>query len=238
MIVIRFENVTKKYGSGLALRNTSLQFEKGKIYGLLGPNGSGKSTTLKMIAGLVLPSAGKVLLDDQPINRKIAEEVAYLTELDMFYETFTVKGMLTFYDSQFKDFDMARAEELVSFMQLDGSKKIKHLSKGTRGRLKLVLTLSRQARVILLDEPFSGLDPMVRDTIVKGLLSYIDWGEQTVLIATHEIDEIEAILDEAYIIHNGEVKGHCNVEQLREEQGLSVLQWLKRTTQIEGMELE
>ena len=182
--MIRFENVTKKYGSGLALRNTSFQFEKGKIYGLLGPNGSGKSTTLKMIAGLVLPSAGKVMLDDEPINRKVAEEVAYLTELDMFYETFTVKGMLKFYNSQFSDFDMERAEELVSFMQLDGSKKIKHLSKGTRGRLKLVLTLSRQARVILLDEPFSGLDPMVRDTIVKGLLSYIDWGEQTVLIAS------------------------------------------------------
>ncbi|GLI84786.1 putative ABC transporter ATP-binding protein YhcG [Rossellomorea marisflavi] len=236
--MIRFDNVTKKYGSGFALRNVSFQFEKGNIYGLLGPNGSGKSTTLKMIAGLVLPSSGYAMIDDQPINRKMAKEIAYLTELDMFYETFTVKGMLKFYASQFGDFDMERAEELVTFMQLDPKKKIRHLSKGKRGRLKLVLTLSRRAKVILLDEPFSGLDPMVRDVIVKGLLSYIDWGEQTVLIATHEIDEIEAILDEAYIIQNGEMKGHCNVEQLREEKGLSVLQWLKCTIKTEGMELE
>ncbi|MGF3103834.1 ABC transporter ATP-binding protein [Rossellomorea sp. DUT-2] len=233
-MVVKFEAVTKKYGNELALKNTSFHFEKGKIYGLLGPNGSGKSTTLKMIAGLVLPNAGTVTMNGKPITRKRASEVAYLTELDMFYEAFTVDGMIRFYASQFADFDIQRAHELVGFMELDSKKKIKHLSKGNRGRLKLVLALSRNTEVLLLDEPFSGLDPMVRDSIVKGLLSYIDFGNQTVIIATHEIDEIEGILDEAYIIHDGEIKGHCQVEELREIEGLSVLQWLKQTTKKEG----
>ncbi|TMU85652.1 ABC transporter ATP-binding protein [Bacillus sp. BHET2] len=232
-VVVKFVGVTKKYGNEIALKNTSFQFEKGKIYGLLGPNGSGKSTTLKMIAGLVLPNKGSVTMNDKPVTRKFASAVSYLTELDMFYEAFTVDGMIRFYASQFSDFDVERSLELVDFMELDSGKKIKHLSKGNRGRLKLVLALSRKTEVLLLDEPFSGLDPMVRDSIVKGLLSYIDFGNQTVIIATHEIDEIEAILDEAYIIHDGEVKGHCHVEELRETEGLSVLQWLKETTKPE-----
>jgi ABC-2 type transport system ATP-binding protein len=228
--MIRFQNVTKKYGHEIALEHSSIQFEKGKIYGLLGPNGSGKSTTLKMIAGLVLPSSGEVMFKDMKVTRKIADKVSYLTELDMFYEAFTVEGMIRFYASQFEDFDIEKANELTAFMNLDENKKIKHLSKGNRGRLKLILTLSRNTEVLLLDEPFSGLDPMVRDSIVKSLISYIDFGNQTVIIATHEIDEIEAILDEAYIIHDGKIEGHCEVEKLREEEGLSVLQWLKKTT--------
>ncbi len=233
-MVVKFENVTKKYGKEVALDHTSFRFDRGKIYGLLGPNGSGKSTTLKMIAGLVHPNEGAVTLNNNPITRKSASKVAYLTELDMFYEAFTVHGMIKFYASQFADFDTKRAEELVQFMELDFRKKIKHLSKGNRGRLKLVLALSRNAEILLLDEPFSGLDPMVRDSIVKGLLSYIDFGNQTVIIATHEIDEIEGLLDEAFIIQDGKITGHCRVEELRESNGLSILQWLKQTTKIEG----
>ena len=232
-MVVKFDGVIKKYGNETALNQTSFHFEKGKVYGLLGPNGSGKSTTLKMIAGLVLPNKGNVTLNGKTVTRKMASEVAYLTELDMFYEAFTVEQMIRFYASQFPDFDSDRAKDLISFMELDQSKKIKHLSKGNRGRLKLVLALSRNTEVLLLDEPFSGLDPMVRDTIVKGLLSYIDFGNQTVIIATHEIDEIEAILDEAFIISNGQILGHCIVEELRETDGLSVLQWLKKSTKSE-----
>ncbi|MCA1056264.1 ABC transporter ATP-binding protein [Rossellomorea aquimaris] len=228
--MIRFQEVTKKYGQEAALEKASITFEKGRIYGILGPNGSGKSTTLKMIAGLVLPTSGEVIVNGSEVNRKIANKVAYLTELDMFYDAFTVDGMIRFYASQFRDFDMDKANELLAFMQLDADKKIKHLSKGNRGRLKLILALSRNTEVLLLDEPFSGLDPMVRDSIVKSLISFIEFGNQTVIIATHEIDEIEAILDEAYIIHNGRIEGHCEVEKLREEEGLSVLQWLKKTT--------
>ncbi|UQW98936.1 ABC transporter ATP-binding protein [Rummeliibacillus sp. G93] len=228
-MAVKLSNVSKKYGKEFSLKNVSLTFETGKIYGLLGPNGSGKSTTLKMIAGLVYPNSGKVEVGNEEVSRKISKNVAYLTELDMFYPGFTVANMVDYYATQFTDFDSVKAEELLKEMKLEREKKIKQLSKGTRGRLKLVLALSRNAPVLLLDEPFSGLDPMVRDSIVKSLLSYINFDLQTVIIATHEIDEIEPLLDEAIVIFHGNIIGQKNVEELREEEGLSVLDWFKDT---------
>ncbi|MBD8007054.1 ABC transporter ATP-binding protein [Bacillus norwichensis] len=226
-MIIKLNGVTKKYGSAKALNNVTLDFEPGKIYGLLGPNGSGKSTTLKLITGLVYPNSGTVSVLQENVTRRISQKVAYLTELDMFYDSFTTGKMIEFYDSQFPDFDRAKAFQLLQEMELPADKKIKQLSKGNRGRLKLVLTLARDVPVILLDEPFSGLDPMVRDSIVKSLLTYINFDKQTVIIATHEIDEIEPIMDEVVVIYNGDIIGRENVESLREEQGISVLKWFK-----------
>ncbi|MGJ7910992.1 ABC transporter ATP-binding protein [Neobacillus sp. LXY-1] len=228
-MTVKLTTVSKRYGKDFSLKNVSLTFETGKIYGLLGPNGSGKSTTLKMIAGLVYPDSGKVEVSSEEVTRKISDKVAYLTELDMFYPTFTVGNMVDYYASQFPDFDKEKAGQLLLDMKLDSARKIKQLSKGNRGRLKLVLALSRKAQVLLLDEPFSGLDPMVRDSIVRSLVSYIDFDEQTVIIATHEIDEIEPLLDEAIVILQGTIIDQKNVEDLREEEGLSVLEWLKAT---------
>ncbi len=230
---IRLDSVTKRYGAEYALNNVTLEFHPGKIYGLLGPNGSGKSTTLKMITGLVYPSSGRVTVIGEEVTRKTCEKVAYLTELDMFYDSFTVEKVIDFYDTQFPDFHREKADKLLREMNLSHSKKIKHLSKGNRGRLKLVLTLARNAPIILLDEPFSGLDPLVRDSIVKSLLTYIDFEKQTVIIATHEIDEIEAIMDDVIVIYNGNIIGAENVEQLREEQGYSVLEWFKTVMESE-----
>lgn len=233
-MAIQFNQVTKKYGSEKALDDVTLQFQAGKIYGLLGPNGSGKSTSLKLIAGLVYPNSGTVTVLDEEVTRRISRKVAYLTELDMFYDSFTVDKMVHFYHTQFPDFNMDKAAKLLIEMKLDGKKKIKQLSKGNRGRLKLVLTLAREAPIVLLDEPFSGLDAMVRDSIIKSLLTYIDFEEQTVIIATHEIDEIEPIMDEVIAIYNGHIIGHENVESLREEQGYSVLEWFKSTMSQKG----
>jgi ABC-2 type transport system ATP-binding protein len=227
-MAIKLNNVVKKYGKTAALDGVTLHFEPGKIYGLLGPNGSGKSTALKMMAGLVYPDKGTVTVLNEKATRRISKSVAYLTELDMFYDSFTVDKIIRFYDSQFPDFNLGKAHHLLKEMNLSRDRKIRRLSKGNRGRLKLVLTLSRDVPVILLDEPFSGLDPIVRDSIVKSLLEYIDFEEQTVIIATHEIDEIEPILDEVHAIYNGRIIGHENVEDLREQQGISVLEWFKR----------
>ncbi len=230
-MTVQLNGVTKKYGNEFALKNVSFTFTKGKIYGLLGPNGGGKSTTLKLITGLVYPTDGTVTVSNEKVTRKISDKVAYLTELDMFYDSFTIKQMVDFYHSQFPDFSLEKAHQLLQDMQLEGNKKIRKLSKGNRGRLKLVLTLARNAPVILLDEPFSGLDALVRDSIVKSLLTYINFEEQIVIIATHEIDEIEPLLDEVIAVYQGHYIDHQNVETLREEQGLSVLQWFKTTIQ-------
>lgn len=235
-MTIQLTDVTKKYGREFALEKVNLHFEPGKIYGLLGPNGSGKSTTLKMITGLVYPQSGTVTVLNEKVTRKISEKVAYLTELDMFYDAFTIQHMIHYYGSQFPDFNLEKAHELLVEMKLDPKRKIKQLSKGNRGRLKLVITLAREAPVVLLDEPFSGLDPMVRDSIVKSLLTYIDFEKQTVIIATHEIDEIEPILDEVIAIYRGHIIGQENVERLREQYGISVLEWFKGIMEKEESE--
>ncbi|MFV5337773.1 ATP-binding cassette domain-containing protein, partial [Bacillus paralicheniformis] len=182
----------------------------------------------KLITGLSFPDSGSVLIGGRPAARKETKNIAYLTELDMFYDPFRVKDMIHFYETQFSDFRINKAWDLLKDMKIDGDKKIGKLSKGNRGRLKLALTLARDAAVVLLDEPFSGLDPMVRESIVKSLLTYLELDKQTIVIATHEIHEIEQILDEVVVVLNGRIEEKKDVEQLREESGMSLLEWLKR----------
>lgn len=229
---INLEHVSKKYGRHIAVNDVSITLSSGRIYGLIGPNGSGKSTTLKMMAGLLFPTSGFVKVDEEQVTREMVRQTAYLTELDMFYPHFTVKDMVNFYQSQFPDFHTEQVYKLLNEMQLNPEKKIKKLSKGNRGRLKIVLALARRADVILLDEPFSGLDPMVRDSIVNSLVSYIDFEQQIVVIATHEIDEIETLLDEVIILANGEKVAQREVEDIREQEGMSVLQWFKSKMEV------
>lgn len=229
---IKLEHVSKKYGRHTAVNDVTITLSSGRIYGLIGPNGSGKSTTLKMMAGLLFPTSGFVKVDEEQVTREMVRQTAYLTELDMFYPHFTVKDMVNFYRSQFPDFQTEQAFKLLNEMQLKPEKKIKKLSKGNRGRLKIVLALARRADVILLDEPFSGLDPMVRDSIVNSLVSYIDFEQQIVVIATHEIDEIETLLDEVIILANGEKVAQREVEDIREQEGMSVLQWFKSKMEV------
>ncbi|PWI61786.1 ABC transporter ATP-binding protein [Bacillus subtilis] len=229
---IKLEHVSKKYGRHTAVNDVSITLSSGRIYGLIGPNGSGKSTTLKMMAGLLFPTSGFVKVDEEQVTREMVRQTAYLPELDMFYPHFTVKDMVNFYQSQFPDFQTEQAYKLLNEMQLNQEKKIKKLSKGNRGRLKIVLALARRADVILLDEPFSGLDPMVRDSIVNSLVSYIDFEQQIVVIATHEIDEIETLLDEVIILANGEKVAQREVEDIREQEGMSVLQWFKSKMEV------
>ncbi|MEK4690146.1 ABC transporter ATP-binding protein [Bacillus sp. FSL W8-1202] len=229
---IKLEHVSKKYGRHTAVNDVSITLSSGRIYGLIGPNGSGKSTTLKMMASLLFPTSGFVKVDEEQVTREMVRQTAYLTELDMFYPHFTVKDMVNFYQSQFPDFQTEQAYKLLNEMQLNPEKKIKKLSKGNRGRLKIVLALARRADVIVLDEPFSGLDPMVRDSIVNSLVSYIDFEQQIVVIATHEIDEIETLLDEVIILANGEKVAQREVEDIREQEGMSVLQWFKSKMEV------
>lgn len=226
--MIQFEHVTKKFGSVTALDDVSLRLDKGKIIGVLGANGSGKSTFFKLIAGLIFPTAGNVLVDGEKVTRKISRKVAYLSELDAYYDSFTVQDMLDFYASQFSDFRTEKARDILEFMQIDPSKKWKQLSKGGRGRAKIAFVLAREAPILLMDEPLSGLDPMVRESIVKGLVSFVDLERQTIVMTTHEIDEVEPLLDEAVFLRNGTVAERVHVDELRETSRDSVVNRLKK----------
>jgi ABC-2 type transport system ATP-binding protein len=224
--MIEFKNVTKRYMTKTALRDASLKLDKGKIIGLVGLNGAGKSTTMKLIAGLVTPTKGSIEIDGSKVTRRIASKVSYLSELDEYYSFYTVQQTIDFFASQFADFNKDKAEEIRAYMNLDANTKVKHLSKGNRGRLKIILTLSREVPVLLMDEPLSGLDPLVRDSIVKGLITFVDTEKQTVLLSTHQIMEVEMILDEVLAIKDGEIVDHRNVEDLRYDEQQGILEWM------------
>ncbi|MFZ4452866.1 ABC transporter ATP-binding protein [Salibacterium aidingense] len=224
--MISLQNVSKHYLAKKAVQDVTLHIPAGGITGLVGENGSGKSTILKMVSGLIHPSRGTLQVDQTPVNRRIAEKVAFLSELDAFYRFYTVQNMVDFQASQFRDFNRARAEEMLTFMKLDPDSKIKSLSKGNRGRLKIVLTLARDAPVILMDEPLSGLDPMVRDSIVKSLISFIDVERQTVVMTTHEVNEMEPLFDRVIAIKDGKILGMAETEDIRTSQGLRVVDWM------------
>ncbi len=225
--MIQLTNVSKTYMKQSALKDITLTLPMGKIIGIVGENGSGKSTLLKLIAGLSLPTSGTVTVNGEIANRRISKVVSYLSELESYYPVFTVREAMDYQASQFTDFNMAKAEEIMRFMQLDPQMRIKGLSKGNRGRLKIMLTLAREAPYILMDEPLSGLDPMVREAIIKGMITYIDLESQTLIMTSHEIMEIESILDGFIAIRDGSLLRMADVEELHESEGLRITDWMK-----------
>ena len=227
--MIELTNVSKSYKNRPAIKNISLTLPLGKIIGIVGENGSGKSTLLKLIAGLSHPTSGSVTVNGETANRRISKLVSYLSDHDSFYSIFTVREALAFQASQFPDFNIAKAEEIMKYMQLEPDKKIRDLSKGNRGRLKIVLTLAREVPYILMDEPLSGLDPLVRQSIVKGMISYVDLESQTLIMTSHEITEIESILDSFIAIKDGSLIRMADVEELHESEGLGITEWMKKT---------
>lgn len=224
--MIELSKVSKKYGRKVALHEVSMTIPLGKVIGLAGENGSGKTTLLKMIAGLLTPNDGEAMFYGAPITRRVAKDIAYMPDTDLFYPYFTVQQLFDFYASQFADFDPVKAKEVAQFLNISLGSKMKHLSKGNRGRVKIAVTLGREAKYYLLDEPFSGLDPMVRQDITKGLIQFTDIERQTVLMSTHEIKEMEPLLDEIVVLRRGEIIAQEQVDDIRALYGMDTTSWL------------
>lgn len=225
--MIEIKNATKKYMMYPAIQNVNVTFNTGKIIGVIGENGSGKTTLLKLLAGLLQPSSGSIIIDSKQVNRKISKKLAYLTDMDYYYPYFTVIELVQYYESQFADFDKEKALEIISFMKLNHAQKIKHLSKGNRNRLKIAVTLGRNAPYIVLDEPFTGLDPMVRKAIMNSIIKFVNLNEQTVIMATHEVSEVEPLLDKVLLLRNGNIIAYESVDDIREEHGMDVTNWME-----------
>lgn len=226
--MIEVQGVCKSYRRKKAADHIDFTLTDGSgIIGIVGANGSGKSTLLKMLAGLVRPDKGSIRVNGAGVSRRSASNIAYLSEAESYYSFYTVKEMVDFYASQFSDFNKEKAADMMAFMNIDESSRIKSLSKGSRGRVKIMLALSRDASVILMDEPLSGLDPMVKESIVKGLISYIDVERQTVLLTTHELGEIEPLLDQVMLMKDGQMLAWEYTEDIRLKHGLSTVEWMK-----------
>lgn len=221
--IITFSNVSKKYGATKALNNVNFEISKGGIIGLVGANGSGKSTLLKLIAGLVKKTSGEIRVCGDVVTRLVGKKVAFLAEVDSLYDFFTVKETISFSANVFPDFDEQKAIDIILALEVELNKKVGTLSKGNRARVKIAVALSRKVPLLIMDEPLSGLDPLVREDIIKMIAKYVELEEQTLIISTHEVTEIEPLLEHVLLVRNGEIVLSEKVEDLREKKGQSVL---------------
>ncbi|MFF2793624.1 ABC transporter ATP-binding protein [Lysinibacillus xylanilyticus] len=225
--MLQLSNVSFRYMKKPILQDVSFSFPVGQIVGLVGENGSGKSTLLKVLAGLLRPTSGEVLLNGMPVTRRSADKIAYLPDIDLFFDYYTGEQLFQHYASQFEDFSYDKACIVAEFLQVDKNVKLRQLSKGNRGRMKMAATLGREVPFYLMDEPFSGLDPIVREQLIKGLIQFTDFEHQSILLSTHELYEVEPILDQIILLQNGSIIAHEEVETIRDVSNKDAVQWMK-----------
>ena len=214
-------NLCKRYDSKYVLTDVNLTISSGRIIGLLGPNGSGKSTLIKLINGLLVPTEGEVLIDGIAPGVQTKAEVAYLPERTYLNSWMKVKDLLDFFASFYRNFNRKRALEMLEALHISVNDRLKTMSKGTKEKVQLILVMSRDARLYVLDEPIGGVDPAARDYILRTILTNYN-PNASVLIATHLISDIENILDEVIFLQNGEIRMHTTVEEVRASEGKSV----------------
>ena len=219
--LIDCKDLQKSYGKKQIIRNMDLQLEKGKIIGLLGPNGGGKTTLIKILAGILCRNKGEVTIDGKQIGVQSKEIVSYLPERTYLSPSMRVIEAILFFEDFYADFRKDKAVEMLEKLGIDLHDRIKQLSKGTREKLQLVLVMSRDAKVYLLDEPMGGVDPAARDYILKTILTNYS-PDSSIIISTHLISDVEKVLDDVVFIKNGEIVLHQSVDTIRETNGKSV----------------
>ena len=219
--IVEIKNVYKSYSKKEVISNMNLNIPKGKIVGLLGPNGSGKSTLIKLINGLLQPNSGDVLIDGIKPSIETKRIVSYLPELTYLNDWMKVSDILNFFNDFYDDFDIDKAMDMVKSFNIDINEKLKTMSKGTKEKVQLILVMSRNADLYILDEPIGGVDPATRNYILKTILNNYN-ENSTLLIATHLISEIENICDDVLVISDGQILLQGNVDEIREEKGKSI----------------
>ena len=221
MPILQCQGLTKYYGGVLALDHADIAIEPGQIVGLLGPNGSGKTTLIKLANGLLQPTSGSILIDDMTPSPKTHAIVSYLPERIALTDWMNVRQLMDFYGDFYADFQREAAEQMLAQLQLPLGQTVRQMSKGTREKLQLILTMSRKAKLYLLDEPIGGVDPATRDYILHTILSNYN-PEAAVVISTHLITDVASILDSVIFLNQGKVVLQSTVDDIRETRGKSV----------------
>ena len=214
-------HVTKNYGHEVALMDVSLNIQPGRIIGLLGPNGSGKTTIIKLINGLLQPSLGNIYIHGQlpsPASKKV---VSYLPDTTYLSENIKISDAISYFQDFYSDFNVQRAYQLLNDLHLHPNQKLNSLSKGNKEKVQLILVMSREADLYVLDEPIGGVDPAARDYILRTIIQNRR-PNSSVLISTHLIADIEQVLDEAIFINQGRILLHENTTVLRNQHGKSI----------------
>jgi ABC-2 type transport system ATP-binding protein len=224
--MISLYQVSKSYGRVKAVDNLTMNVDNGTIIGLFGPNGAGKSTVIRMIAGLSRADQGEVLVDDKA-PRLQKERIAYLPESNYLYHWWTLRDAVAFIRNFYNDWDEERYQYQLHFLNLEEGMQLDKISKGQLAKCKLLLATSRRAPYLLLDEPLSGIDLMTREEIINTLIRNYCQGEKTIIISTHEIDEVERLVDQVYFIDRGQIRISGNTEELRIQKGMSLVEIMK-----------
>lgn len=229
--IIECQNLTKIFPGKIALDDVNLQIGRGKIIGLLGPNGSGKTTLIKVLNGLIRPTDGSVSIDGSAPGVYTKSIVSYLPDREYFAKWMKVKDVFDLFCDFYQDFDRAKAAEMCSLLGITEDMRIKEMSKGTKEKVELILVMSRNAQLYLLDEPIGGVDPAARDYILSTIINNYN-EEGTVIISTHLIADIEKVLDEVIFIREGRIVRHQDVEEIREVEGKSIEDVFKDTFRL------
>lgn len=227
-MLLECKNVIKKFDKKTILDNVNLEIEKGKIYGLLGKNGVGKSTLIKSINDLLTLDDGQILFKGKPIGVESKSHISYLPERTYLDKSMKVDNVIKYFSEFYEDFNTKRAYKLLKDLDLDKDKKISKMSKGMQEKLQLILVMSRDADLYILDEPLGGVDPATRDYILDTIISNLKKGS-SVIISTHLISDIERILDEVIFIDKGKVILQSDADKLRNKEKASIDEIFRRS---------
>lgn len=220
--ILECYGLTKSYNKMYnALNNLNLTLERGQIIGLLGPNGSGKTTFIKLINDVLVPTQGEIRINGMTPGVETKKIISYLPERTYLDETMKVKEIISYFSDFYDNFSATRAYQMLEDLQIDTDARLKTLSKGTKEKVQLILVMSRDADLYVLDEPIGGVDPAARDYILSTILN--NYNEKAaILISTHLIQDIENILDRVLFIKQGQLVLNATVDEIRTEQGKSV----------------
>jgi len=223
-MVLQVSNLVKKYGNTVALRGVNLNLPEGRIVGLLGPNGSGKTTLIKILAGILTIDGGMATICDNEIGVKTKALVSYLPDKSFLCEWMSVEKMLNYTKDFFPDFRLERAMEMVKMLGINPKSRIKTLSKETKEKVSLIIAMSRDAKLYLLDEPIAGVDPAARDYVIRTIINNYS-PNSTVIISTHLISDVEPILSDFVFINNGQIvlAGNVDDTRIREQKSIDHL---------------
>lgn len=227
MSLVEFKNVYKAFDGKEILKDISFKIEKGKIVGLLGKNGMGKTTIIKLLNELLTPTSGEILFEGVNPGVESKKRIAYLPERTFLDRSMKVQDVLKYFSDFYEDFDLEKAKRLLKDLNLDIEDRLIKMSKGMLEKLQLVVVMSREADLYVLDEPLGGVDPATRDYILDTILTNFKEGS-SVLLSTHLISDIEKILDEVIFINNGEVVLTSSADELRNSTNESIDETFRR----------
>ena len=227
MELLECKNLCKSYHDKQVLKDINLKIPKGKIIGLLGKNGMGKTTLIKLINDLLTPTSGEVLINGKKPGVESKEIISYLPEKTYLDREMKVKDAIRYFEEFYSNFDSEKAKKLLKDLDLDINSKIAKMSKGMQEKLQLILVMSRNAQLYILDEPLGGVDPATRDYILDTILSNFNEGA-SVIISTHLISDIERILDEVIFIDKGQIIVTSSADELRNKENASIDEIFRR----------